>query len=68
MAMPQELAAILFEKYAFLIVLDAPSNLEFGIDMNVFDVGPRFMGIKLIPPGLHLVYYRWVPPGLKSHC
>ena len=28
----------------------------FGIDYSAWAVGPQFMGIKLIPPGLHYIY------------
>ncbi|KAF9989826.1 a1-alpha2 repression [Mortierella antarctica] len=48
----------LFRAGAILLVLDAPHNqLEFGIDVNCWNTGPRFKGIKLIPPGAHFVYY-----------
>ncbi|CAG8484666.1 12093_t:CDS:2 [Dentiscutata erythropus] len=55
--MDQETAQILFDKGAFLLFLDAPEGLEFGIDYNSWQIGPRFKGVKLIPPGLHFVYY-----------
>lgn len=48
----------LFKAGAILLVLDAPQNqLEFGIDVNCWNTGPRFKGIKFIPPGAHFVYY-----------
>ncbi|KAF8939813.1 a1-alpha2 repression [Dissophora ornata] len=48
----------LFNAGAILLVLDAPHNqLEFGIDVNCWNTGPRFKGIKIIPPGVHFVYY-----------
>ncbi|KAK3815504.1 MAG: A1 cistron-splicing factor [Benniella sp.] len=48
----------LFKAGAILLVLDAPqSQLEFGIDVNCWNTGPRFKGIKFIPPGAHFVYY-----------
>ncbi|KAF9129045.1 a1-alpha2 repression [Mortierella sp. 14UC] len=48
----------LFKAGAILLVLDAPHNqLEFGIDVNCWNTGPRFKGIKIIPPGAHFVYY-----------
>ncbi|CAJ0886685.1 15271_t:CDS:2, partial [Entrophospora sp. SA101] len=55
--MDQETAKALFEKGAFLLFLNAPKCLEFGIDHNSWKTGPKFMGVKLIPPGLHFVYY-----------
>jgi len=48
----------LFKAGAVLLVLDAPQNqLEFGIDVNCWNTGPKFKGIKIIPPGAHFVYY-----------
>ncbi|KAF9191032.1 a1-alpha2 repression [Haplosporangium sp. Z 767] len=48
----------LFKAGAILLVLDAPHNqLEFGIDVNCWNTGPRFKGVKIIPPGPHFVYY-----------
>ncbi|KAI8364489.1 A1 cistron-splicing factor [Choanephora cucurbitarum] len=55
--MDQELANKLFDVGAFLLFLDAPPNLEFGVDYIAWTVGPLFKGIKLIPPGLHFVYF-----------
>ncbi|RHZ74108.1 hypothetical protein Glove_227g17 [Diversispora epigaea] len=55
--MDQETAQILFNQGAFLLFLNAPQGLEFGIDYNTWEIGPKFKGIKFIPPGLHFVYY-----------
>ncbi|CAG8504582.1 3514_t:CDS:2 [Ambispora leptoticha] len=55
--MDQDLAKALFDKGAFLLFLNAPPGLEFGIDYNSWQIGPKFLGVKLIPPGLHFVYY-----------
>ena len=36
----------------------APTNsLYFGIDYSFWQIGPRFQGVKLIPPGVHYIYY-----------
>ncbi|GBC02188.1 hypothetical protein RclHR1_00450023 [Rhizophagus clarus] len=44
--------------------------MEFGIDNNCWNIGPKFKGIKLIPPGLHFVYYstsdKFGTSGLKT--
>ncbi|KAG9304045.1 hypothetical protein G9A89_005955 [Geosiphon pyriformis] len=48
--MEQEVVQALFEKGAFLIFLNAPQGLEFGIDYNSWEIGPKFMGVKIIPP------------------
>ncbi|KAI1315992.1 a1-alpha2 repression [Mortierella claussenii] len=56
--MDNETLKKLFNAGAILLVLDAPHNqLEFGIDVNCWNTGPRFKGIKIIPPGAHFVYY-----------
>lgn len=55
--MNQDLANQLFEVGAFMLFLDAPPNLEFGIDYNAWGIGPLFKGVKLIPPGLHFIYF-----------
>ncbi|KAI7905954.1 A1 cistron-splicing factor [Cokeromyces recurvatus] len=55
--MDQDLANKLFEVGAFVLFLDAPANLEFGIDYNAWTIGPLFKGVKLIPPGLHFIYF-----------
>lgn len=55
--MDQELANKLFEIGAFILFLDAPPNLEFGIDYNAWTIGPLFKGVKMIPPGLHFIYF-----------
>jgi len=57
----QKLANKLFEVGAFMLFMDAPPNLEFGIDYNAWTIGPLFKGVKLIPPGLHFIYFSWVP-------
>ncbi|EPB86982.1 hypothetical protein HMPREF1544_06200 [Mucor circinelloides 1006PhL] len=55
--MDQETANKLFEVGAFMLFMDAPPNLEFGIDYNAWTIGPLFKGVKLIPPGLHFIYF-----------
>eukprot|EP00953_Heterococcus_sp_UTEX-ZZ885_P030313 16021-Heterococcus_DN1.PRE.5 len=41
----------------FLIALDVPAGLQLGIDCKIYQTGPNFKGIKMIPPGLHLLHY-----------
>ncbi|KAJ1675837.1 hypothetical protein EV182_000472 [Spiromyces aspiralis] len=53
----QDAADELFSKLGILMFLDAPKKLEFGIDMNTWEIGPLFKGIKLIPPGIHFIHY-----------
>ena len=58
--MDQELAKSLFAEGAALVLLDVPERTEFGIDYNCWTVGPKFKGVKMIPPGFHFVFYRCV--------
>lgn len=39
-----------------VLCLGCPEGMLFGIDYAAWSVGPQFMGIKLVPPGLHYVY------------
>ena len=55
--MDDETAQKLFSEGAFLIFLDVPQRTEFGIDYNSWNVGPKFKGVKMIPPGFHFVFY-----------
>lgn len=54
--MPQEMARILFEEGALLIIAGIPTGTEFGIDLSPNKVDEMFRGIKMIPPGAHFVY------------
>lgn len=56
--MNQDLAKSLFYQGATLVLLNVPERTEFGIDYNSWTVGPKFKGVKMIPPGFHFVYYR----------
>ena len=38
-----------------IIIMDVPPGTEFGIDCTIFTVGEKFRGVKMVPPGLHLV-------------
>ncbi|XP_073144694.1 uncharacterized protein [Henckelia pumila] len=42
---------------ATLLLLDAPQFTLIGIDTQMFSSGPKFKGIKMIPPGVHFIYY-----------
>ena len=55
--MDQQTAQRLFEEGATLIFLNVPEGTEFGIDYNTWAVGEHFKGVKMIPPGVHFVYY-----------
>ncbi|XP_078177334.1 AAR2 protein family [Carex rostrata] len=47
----------LVNKGASLLLLDVPQFTLLGIDTQIFSVGPKFKGIKMIPPGCHFLYY-----------
>lgn len=58
---PQEItpdmAAKLYDEGGFILVRHMPVGSEFGIDLHSWNTGPKFVGIKMVPPGLHFIYY-----------
>lgn len=55
--MDQDLARRLFFEGATVVILNVPEGTEFGIDYNTWQVGPKFQGVKMIPPGIHFLHY-----------
>ncbi|CAN9515531.1 unnamed protein product [Ophioblennius macclurei] len=55
--MDQDVARRLFEEGATLVLLGVPQGTELGLDCKSWKVGPRFRGVKMIPPGLHFLHY-----------
>lgn len=55
--MDQGTAKVLHREGATFVLLDMPEGSEFGIDYNSWTTGPKFKGVKMIPPGIHFVYY-----------
>ncbi|XVF20659.1 hypothetical protein REPUB_Repub12eG0020700 [Reevesia pubescens] len=55
--MDPEKALELVKNGATLLFLDVPQYTLIGIDTQVFSAGPAFKGIKMIPPGVHFVFY-----------
>ncbi|XP_067096308.1 protein AAR2 homolog [Osmerus mordax] len=55
--MDPEVARRLFEEGATLVLLGVPEGTELGIDYKSWKVGPRFRGVKMIPPGLHFLHF-----------
>ena len=55
--MDSSTARQLFAQGGILIILDMPENSDFGIDYNSWTTGPKFQGVKMIPPGVHMVHY-----------
>lgn len=54
--MPQEMARILYEEGALLIIAGIPTGTEFSMDLSPNKVDEMFRGVKMIPPGAHFVY------------
>jgi A1 cistron-splicing factor AAR2 len=40
-----------------IVLLDAPPKIQLGVDNTAWIVGNKFKGVKLIPLGVHFVYY-----------
>ncbi|KAL7067452.1 AAR2 family protein [Cryptosporidium serpentis] len=40
-----------------LLLLNCDEGMEVGIDKMSYKIGPKFQGIKNIPPGVHFIYY-----------
>ncbi|XP_027079429.1 uncharacterized protein [Coffea arabica] len=55
--MDPQTALELVKHGATLLLLDVPQYTLIGIDTQMFSSGPNFKGIKMIPPGVHFVYY-----------
>lgn len=64
--MDPEVANRLNKEGATLIVLDVPEGTEFGIDYFSWSAGPRYKGVKMVPAGLHFIYYSAVDGGGES--
>ncbi|KAK7884191.1 hypothetical protein WMY93_027314 [Mugilogobius chulae] len=55
--MDPDVARNLFAEGATLVLLGVPRGTELGIDCKTWQVGPKFRGVKMIPPGLHFLHY-----------
>ena len=40
-----------------LLLLNSPKKMQFGIDLSPWVIGDKFMGIKLIPIGVHYISF-----------
>lgn len=56
----QETAKSLLKNGGTLIVENFPVGSEFGIDLSIHYTGDKFMGIKMIPAGVHFIYFSLV--------
>ena len=66
--MDQATARRLFEDGGTLVFLEVPPGTEFGIDYNSWNVGTEFRGVKMIPPGVHFVFYGYVEIVVCGDC
>ena len=64
--MDPNVAKKLLKEGAVFIVVDVPPGTEIGVDMKSWNVGDKFLGIKMIPPGIHFVYYSSVNLAQKT--
>ncbi|RZC00563.1 AAR2 domain containing protein [Asbolus verrucosus] len=55
--MDQSTARRLLAEGGFFIFLEVPKGTEFGIDMKSWNTGEKFRGVKMIPPGVHFIFY-----------
>ena len=55
--MDQKTAKELFYNGGTFILLNVPAGTEFGMDMKLCNTGEKFRGVKMIPPGLHYIFY-----------
>ncbi|XP_002125944.2 protein AAR2 homolog [Ciona intestinalis] len=55
--MDQETAKALFKEGACLLLQGVPEGTEFGMDWNSWSIGSKFEGVKMVPPGIHYVFY-----------
>uniref|UniRef100_A0A673J7F2 Protein AAR2 homolog n=1 Tax=Sinocyclocheilus rhinocerous TaxID=307959 RepID=A0A673J7F2_9TELE len=53
--MDPEVARGLFEVGATLVLLGVPQGSVLGLGYKTWTLGPRFRGVKMIPPGLHFL-------------
>ena len=56
-SMDPDLAAKFYEDGGFLIIKYFPEGAEFGIYMHPWNTGSKFLGVQMIPAGLHFIYY-----------
>ena len=52
-----EAANELYKEGGFYIVKNLPPGTEFGCDMKSWNTGEKFLGLKMIPAGIHYIYY-----------
>jgi len=53
----QKTAKRLLSECSTLIIEEIPVGTQFGIDLNIYNIGDKFLGVKMIGSGLHLIHY-----------
>lgn len=66
--MDQDTAKKLLVEGGTFIFLGVPEETVFGIDMQCWNTEEDFRGIKMIPPGLHYIFYSGVSKGTGDVC
>lgn len=56
MELDPDVAKRLFAEGAILIIAGVPIGTQFGIDLCSYTIGEKFRGVKMVPPGPHLIY------------
>lgn len=51
-------AKLLNDNGATILILNVPELTEIGIDFYCWTVKNKFIGFKMIPPGIHILYSR----------
>jgi A1 cistron-splicing factor AAR2 len=67
-ARPSVSAADMLRHTATVVCLDVPEGTELGLDLHCWTTGPRFKGVKLVPPGPHALYYASAAGEVRSAC
>ena len=58
MDLPPEDSLRLFEEGGTFVFVGVPTGTQVGIDLQTWNAGDKFKGIKMIPPGLHFIHFR----------
>jgi A1 cistron-splicing factor AAR2 len=53
-----ETAKSLASSGACVVMLDVPQGTVVGVDQQAFAVGPKYKGLKMVPPGVHFLSWQ----------
>jgi hypothetical protein len=57
LAMDQTQALEMTRNGATLLCVGVPAHTQLGIDLITYVIGPKFLGVKMIPAGVHYIHY-----------